>query len=274
MFGTNDGFTPWNVPSFRIKGGVASSPSDALPVVPRWSDGLHIWAPTVDPLGPGWLMLFGASRSGGRLCIGAALASDLLGAFSATGFRLCSEDLGWGGRYGLLDPDLYLGPGGPLLVFSRQTGGTGSGQSDIMAVPFHPGSLAVVGPARRLLSFDEARSVPGVGAAQLRGLPEAPAVIENPHLLADPYNQGGLPTLLFSMGAWRDQGSGYATVEVPCTLSRCIPGLGVVMLRGIGGVSSSGTSAASPGLIIGHRWRDGHRWPILLQGRGFTRPFG
>jgi hypothetical protein len=274
VFGTNDRFTPWNVPSFGLAAGTASDPHDAMPTVPGWSNGVHIWAPEIVRVGSGWLLLFGASRNSGRLCIGAARSGALDAEFVPTSFRMCSEDMGWGGNFGLLDPDLYEGPGGPLLVFSRQTGRNGRGQSAIVAVPFDPGTLARTGPPRVLITFDQAEQAAGVGAAQVAGRPGSPAVIENPHLMVDPYNQGGLPLLLFSMGSWTDQGDGYVTVEVPCTLERCFPTLGGIIIRGVGGVSSAGNTTADPGVMVGHQWRDGHRWPMLLSGQGFTRGFG
>jgi hypothetical protein len=226
---------PFHIPTFEMSwpGSAVSTPVDALPTLPSWvaPNGAatpFVWAPTVRVVAGRYLMMFGASRAGGAMCIGAATSGNAGGPFAPTTVEWCDPDP----RVGWLDPSLLVdGDGSIWLTWSRQWSTRGG--SEIVAQRLTGDGLGLVGSRSTLVSFVAAAS-----ATDGRNFGPAPFV-ENPALVRDGHNGYDL---LVSIGTWTD--TSYRTVEIPCLLpyGACVPSRGADISASmkVGDVSSVG----------------------------------
>jgi len=206
-----------NVPSWQtdLRTGGQLGLHDALPTLPSWTNGDLVWAPSIRLLDGHYIMYYSASRAGGANCIGAAVADSADVAFTPVDVHWCG-----GVDAGLLDPYVFIDPAGvPYLLLSVQV--APGGGSFIASQRLSPNGLAFSGQARILMTFGEARAMAGGGPLG------SSAFVENPAVVADPYNTYDV---MASVGTWNEAGA-YTGVEESCLGiayqgSPCQPGSG------------------------------------------------
>ena len=203
----------YHVPSYTltIPGGQALSEHDALPNLPSWTfdeadptKDSETWAPTVRYIGGRYLLMFSNSSRNmpnHEMCIGAATSTSLAGTFSPTSFQLCGP-----AGHQFIDPQLFVDPGTNrvYLLWSDQWGF--GGNSAIRARQLSSNGLGLVGGQYTLITYARTSVAAGGGRTGSK------AVVENPALVKDPYNNYDL---LVSFGTWNEANS-YSTIEIPC----------------------------------------------------------
>ncbi len=168
---------------------------DALPTLGSWANGGLTWAPDVSALADGRYLLYytARSRSVGRQCIGAAVASSPLGPFTAVGAGplICN-----GGEGGDIDASSFVdGTGARYLLYKDD--GNAIGQ---------PTSLWL----QRVAA--DGVTLQGTRVELLRsGRPEEAGIVEAPVLT----RVGGRYVLFYSLGGYG--GDGYQTSYATAT---------------------------------------------------------
>ncbi len=247
-----------HIPSYLTVPGTAISAyeEDALPTPPSASDGIYAWAPTVRFISGQYLMMFSESIPGRANCIGAAKSSTG-GVFTPiNSWTFCSGT----STVGYLDPDLFVDPatGDTWLTYSRQwwTGPVGNQaadtpESEIDSIQIDPTGIlsgadncpfgplpdcGLLSTNYLMLSFQDISANISNSSDQTPGSVGTNDRIENPALVADPYNGYDLSV---SLGSWWLPN--YTTVEIPCILpyGECVPSLGAPLMYqdGEGGVT-------------------------------------
>jgi arabinan endo-1,5-alpha-L-arabinosidase len=240
VYTTKSQSSGFNIPTWQINfstGAVITTPRDAMPKIPSWSNGVNIWAPAMRIVNGRYLLMFSASPSNGRQnCIGAATAGNPNGPFVPVTSGVFKN--GWcssSSNTALLDPDLFQAPNGTLwLYLSRQTYGSTIAvpAGDIYAQQLSADGLNLVGGLHLMVSYSE--------AAHINNCPGFPR-LENPQMVADSYNNYDL---LMSLGTFNKPC--YNTIEVACFAvnGACSPANGGILplagnsnLTGTGGAS-------------------------------------
>ena len=170
---------------------------DALAALPAWATPHDTWAPSVLPVGTGFVLYYtvrvAGPGGGGAECISLATATQPTGPFvdTSTGPFECQPAL-----IGSIDPSAYVDPTGtPYLVWKSNGGGGASAlwsqQLDPTGTAFAPATQPT-----QLLAPD---------AAWQGGVIEAPDMV----------SAGGRTFLFYSGNAW--DGSSYAEGVASCT---------------------------------------------------------
>lgn len=217
-----------NIPTFTMTSTGTSyttgTVTDALPTLPSWvvpygaEKHTDTWAPTVRFIGGQYVMLFTGSMAT-NLCIGEATSPTAAGSFTPV------NNGGWCyPGYNALDPSLFVAADGSVWMYwSKQSGGGGAGRSEIDVQQMSSDGLSRKAGSSpiTMLTFSDAATIGG-GPVPTNGL------VENPAMVADPYNGFDL---IASVGVWGD--SSYHTVELPCTgtSSGCLPNDGAIQLQ-------------------------------------------
>lgn len=236
-----------HVPSYTygVSNNSVSNLHGALPTLPTWAvanpagpgNKPYVWAPTVRYVNGRYLMLVGMSRANGSLCIGAATSTSPTGTFTPF------NDVQWcdsNGGIGWLDPQIFVDPtGGALRVYWSQQWAGGSRIVTQQMTVSSAGRPTRTGSIQTLVNFADVASIGG----------SAVGVVENPAVVADPYNGFDL---LVSVGDWTN--NSYRTVEVPCLAANgsCIPSRGGAI--SLGGNSQGGLSLSGDDARTGAPW--------------------
>lgn len=229
---------------------VASAPSatgpwtvrgDALPNKPSWAGDGGFWAPDVSRRADGtYLMYFtGPSAAVGRMCIGAATASNPLGPFTSVGNAplVCN-----GSEGGDIDPASFVESDGKRYLLYKNDGNAVGQAPAIWLQPVAADGIAFTGGRTALLRADRA---------------DEANVIEAPVLV----HRASQYVLFYSAGNYG--GSGYYTSYAT---SASITGAYAKAYRPLittdsvdGAVVGPGGADAVGGKIFFHGWLDGQR---------------
>jgi hypothetical protein len=216
-----------------------SDSTDALPVLPRWAEWGHTWAPGVVERAGSYVLYFAArDHASGRQCIGSAVSTSPTGPFTSPAPEplVCQAELG-----GAIDPHPFVDADGTAYLYWKADGNAIGRTSIVFGQRLRSDGLGFVGEPVALLHND---------AAWERPLIENPAVVRLPDVYV----------LLYSGGWWESAGyaTGYATCDAP--LGPCAK---VTVDRPLLG---STEEAAGPGgaTVIagpsGDRWLAYHAW--------------
>ena len=188
-YSTNNGFGNVPIASASSLTGAWTRRGDALPALGAWASGGLTWAPDVSRRADGRYLLYytARSRTVGRQCIGAALATSPLGPFTPVGTQplVCN-----GGEGGDIDASSFTDSTGARYLLYKDDGNA-IGQ---------PTSLWLQGVAADGLTFQGGRvELLRSGRAEEAGVIEAPVLTK----------VGSQYVLFYSLGGYG--GDGYQT---------------------------------------------------------------
>jgi hypothetical protein len=257
--------TGWqHVPTYvTIPGqGVSGYEQDALPTLPTASDGVYTWAPTVRYIDGHYLMMFSEGISGRANCIGAAISSTGFTFTPINSWTFCSGTA----NVGFLDPYLFSDPstGDTWLLYSRQwwdgaAGTTPESEIDSVQIdpagiesgadncPFPVADCGLLSTNYQMITFQDVVGLIKPGTDDFTpGAAGTNDRIENPAIVADPYNGYDLT---FALGSWYLPN--YQSGEDACLLAYgdCIANnsLEITCQQGCGGDQYSNQMYNSPG---------------------------
>lgn len=167
---------------------------DALPKLPAWSVGDEVWAPSVLPRGPAYVLYYATHvRGSTRLCVSAAVAVKPAGPFvdRSPGPLVCPPT-------GAIDPSPFVDTTGQAYLLWKYDAQPAS----IAAQPVDASGLQLIGVPAVLLTADQ---------------PWEEKVVEAPSMVRD----GNRYYLFYSGGHWNDASyavgyAGCATPLGPC----------------------------------------------------------
>ncbi len=142
-----------HVPLMRaVSGGQGRYLGDVLPKLPAWSEWGHVWAPSVSPVGDGFVLWYSTRHSAsGRQCISAASADSPEGPFVDSSSEPLVCDLEHGGS---IDPSPVVDRDGSLWLLWKSDGNCCGLPTVIYSQPLTPDGLTVAGDASELIRND------------------------------------------------------------------------------------------------------------------------
>jgi len=228
-----------NVPVLRATDGEAVVYlGDVLPVLPKWTEPNHVWAPSVAPVGDGYVLWYTTrDNASGRQCISAARALSPEGPFvdRSTGPMIC--DLAHGGS---IDPSPLVDSDGSLWLLWKSDGNCCDQQTVVYSQSLSVDGLSVAGEPIELIRND---------LWWERDVVEAPSMAYG----------GGVYHLLYSANRWDtdNYAVGHATCETvtgPCVKDPT-PWLGSYDVAwGPGGAEFVPSVDGWVGLLVYHAW--------------------
>ncbi len=150
-YATNTRFT--NVPVIRVSGGGQGEyVGEVLPELPAWTEEGHVWAPSVAPVGDGYVLYYSTRHTAsGRQCISAAVGPAPEGPFvdETTGPLVCDLDQG-----GSIDPSPFRDADGSLWLLWKSDGNCCGWPTKIYAEPLAGDGLTSAGEPVELIRND------------------------------------------------------------------------------------------------------------------------
>jgi beta-xylosidase len=219
-------------------------PSEALPTLPAWVSVSkpETWGPAVVASGGRYVMLYAARHAGsGRHCVGAAVATEVTGPYTAESTPMLCDDA----RGGVIDPFVFVD--GEIARLIWKTDGNCCGlPSAIWSQPIDLPALKLIGAPTKLLGIDQPWER-GAGASQTTI--EAPSMVSVGGRLYLFYSANGFATSNYAEGY-----AVCASPDGPCAKPRSTP-----VLASAGAVAGPGGGDVfedRPGhsLIAYHAW--------------------